>query len=78
MVFNAAIEYVLLESLAIDCAHGCAECPSYVVPVGSTHLQATVAALGRVQGLPVAGNVLELVASSPVTWACPSVSLKLV
>lgn len=51
---------------------------SYIVPISSSHLQASITARGCVQGIAIASDVLEGVASSPLIWPSPAVPLELI
>lgn len=51
---------------------------SHIVPVSPSHLQGPLAANRCISGIPIASNVLKGMASSPLTWPCPAVSLQLI
>ena len=51
---------------------------SHIVPVSSPHLQAPITTRRYVERIAIAGNVLERVTSSPLTWPCFAVPLQLV
>ena len=51
---------------------------TYKVPVSASHLQASVTTRRWLEGVAIAGDVLESVASSPLTWPGPAVPLQLV
>ena len=51
---------------------------SHIVPVSPSHFQGPLAAKRCISDVPIAGNVLKGMASSPLTWPYPAVSLQLI
>lgn len=78
MVLNVAVKNVLSRQSAgaVRKLMRCIE--PHIVPISSSHLQASITARGCVQGIAIASDVLEGVTSSPLVWPSPAVPLELI
>ena len=51
---------------------------SHIIPVRPPHFQGPLAVDGCISDITIASNILKGMASSPLTWPCPTVPLQLI